>query len=96
MTHLEISPLLAQTIVQLAQVSFLEMAVPPDAAALAAAQEALRDFTIEAFTLFSIGCLVTILRTYARIKAVGVKHLQPDDYLVWIGVVSYPRVYSRP
>lgn len=56
---------------------------------MAAAQEALRKFTIEAWTLFSIGCLVTILRTYARVKAVGFKHLQPDDYLVWVGVVSH-------
>lgn len=68
---------------------------PPDAAAAAAAQEALKNFTIEAFTLFSIACLVTILRTYARVKSVGFKHLQPDDYLVWIGVVSPPAVQPR-
>lgn len=61
---------------------------PPDAAAMAAAQAALREFTIEAWTLFAIGLMITILRTYARVKAVGFRKLQPDDYLAWLGVVS--------
>ncbi len=64
----------------------------PDPAAAAAAAEAaaaaMRQFTIEAWTLLAFGIVVTILRTYARIKAVGVKRLQADDFLVWIGVVS--------
>ncbi|KAI1463532.1 uncharacterized protein F4812DRAFT_242767 [Daldinia caldariorum] len=58
-------------------------------AAAAAAAAAMRQFTIEAWTLLSIGILVTILRTYGRIKAVGLKHLQADDYLAWIGVTFY-------
>ena len=44
------------------------------AAAAAAAQQAaaaaMLQFTIEAWTLLSIGLVVTMLRTYARIKAV--------------------------
>ncbi|GJC83599.1 hypothetical protein ColLi_06437 [Colletotrichum liriopes] len=35
----------------------------------AAAAEASRQFTIEAWTLYGIGVVVTILRTYARAKA---------------------------
>ena len=68
--------------------SFAMSAPPPDPAALAAAQEALKKFSIEAWTLLGVGIIVTILRTYARIKFVGFKNLQPDDYLVWVGVVS--------
>ncbi|KAI1767222.1 hypothetical protein GGR53DRAFT_518623 [Hypoxylon sp. FL1150] len=59
------------------------------AAAAAAAQAALLQFTIEAWTLLAIGICVTILRTYARIKAVGFRRLQGDDYLVWVGATFY-------
>ncbi|KAI1458631.1 hypothetical protein F4805DRAFT_120182 [Annulohypoxylon moriforme] len=63
------------------------------AAAAAAAQQAaaaaMLQFTIEAWTLLSIGLVITMLRTYARIKAVGFKGLQADDYLVWVGAVFY-------
>lgn len=58
------------------------------AAAAATAAAAMRQFTIEAFTLLGFGLVITILRTYSRIKAVGFKHLQADDYLVWVGWVS--------
>lgn len=58
------------------------------AAAQAAAAAAMLQFTIEAWTLLSIGLVVTMLRTYARVKAVGFKGLQADDYLVWVGAVS--------
>ncbi|KAI1371623.1 hypothetical protein F4677DRAFT_305867 [Hypoxylon crocopeplum] len=68
-------------------------AQPPDPAAAAAAAQAaaaaMLQFTIEAWTLLAIGILVTILRTYARIKAVGFRRLQADDYLVWVGVTFY-------
>lgn len=64
---------------------------PPDdpaaAAAAAAAAKAARDFTIESFTLLGVGILVTILRTYSRVRAVGFKRLQLDDYLVWLALV---------
>lgn len=62
-------------------------APPPDPAAIAAAQAAFRQFSIEAFTLLAVGILVTILRTYARIRAVGIKRLEADDYLVWFAAV---------
>lgn len=35
-----------------------------------------------------IGVLTTILRTYARIKAVGIKGLRGDDYIIWLAIVS--------
>lgn len=61
---------------------------PEQQAAAEAAEEAFHDFAIESWTLFSIGLCVTILRTYARIKAVRLSGLSPDDYFVWVGVVS--------
>jgi hypothetical protein len=60
---------------------------PDSPAALAAAALFLRD-VIEIWTLFGLGVLVTLLRTYARVSAVGFKELQLDDYLAWIGIVS--------
>lgn len=45
-------------------------------------------FTIECWTLFSIGVSSTILRTLARANKVGFKCLQADDYLAWVGMVS--------
>ncbi|RYP44625.1 hypothetical protein DL769_011504 [Monosporascus sp. CRB-8-3] len=65
------------------------MAPPPDPAALAAAQEAMKKFSIEAWTLLGIGLLVTIIRTFGRVKALGLKGLQPDDYLVWVGAICH-------
>ncbi|RYO91997.1 hypothetical protein DL764_008200 [Monosporascus ibericus] len=65
------------------------MPPPPDPAALAAAQEAMKRFSIEAWTLLSIGLLVTIVRTFGRIKALGFKGLQPDDFMVWVGATFY-------
>ncbi|KAI6280630.1 hypothetical protein MCOR27_004553, partial [Pyricularia oryzae] len=44
-------------------------AAAAQAAAAAAAAEGFHRFTIELWTLFTIGALTTILRTYARIKA---------------------------
>ncbi|KAF6829305.1 hypothetical protein CMUS01_08225 [Colletotrichum musicola] len=47
------------------------------------------DFTTEAFTLLGVAIAVIFLRTYARIKAVGVKHLQADDYLMLFVACTY-------
>ncbi|KAK1994328.1 hypothetical protein LX36DRAFT_584508 [Colletotrichum falcatum] len=58
------------------------------AAAAAAADAGLR-FTIEAWKLYGIGVFVTILRTYARFKAVGFRDFRADDYLVWLAVLFY-------
>jgi len=60
-----------------------------DAAAQAAAEQALHKFAIESWTLYSIGLSATLLRTYARVKVVGFRNLHTADYLVWVGVLFY-------
>ena len=57
------------------------------AAVAAAIAAALRTFNTELWTLYAFGVLVTILRTYARVKAVGVRDLRADDYIVWLAIV---------
>jgi len=57
------------------------------AAAAAAAEEAFHKFAVESWTLYGIGLFATMLRTYARIRAVGIRNLRPDDYLAWVGMV---------
>ncbi|KAK2779289.1 hypothetical protein CKAH01_11370 [Colletotrichum kahawae] len=47
------------------------------------------DFATEAFALLGVGLGVIALRTYARISAVGVRHLQADDYLMLIVACTY-------
>lgn len=47
------------------------------------------DFATEAFALLGVGLGVIALRTYARISAVGIKHLQADDYLMLLVAVSF-------
>lgn len=59
-----------------------------DAAAAAAAAKAGEKVVIEIWTLYAIAVLVVVLRTYARIVAVGVSKLRADDYLVWVGLVG--------
>ncbi|KAH7382760.1 hypothetical protein DE146DRAFT_669791 [Phaeosphaeria sp. MPI-PUGE-AT-0046c] len=44
---------------------------------------------IELWTLYALGITFTCLRTYARIKAVGISHLQEDDYLIWLAMAIY-------
>ncbi|TRX91150.1 hypothetical protein FHL15_007938 [Xylaria flabelliformis] len=61
----------------------------PDPTAAAAAAAAARAFNIQLFTLYSIGVLVTVLRTYARIKAVGIRNFHGDDILIWIAILFY-------
>lgn len=62
-----------------------------DAAAQAAMAEAmaaaLRKFNTQLWTFYAFGVLVTILRTYSRIKAVGIKEFRPDDYIIWLSIV---------
>jgi hypothetical protein len=60
------------------------------AAAAAAAEAAFREFAIEAWTLLAVAILVTVVRTLARVRAVGWAQLRPDDYLVWVGLVRFP------
>ncbi|OHE92160.1 hypothetical protein CORC01_12563 [Colletotrichum orchidophilum] len=47
------------------------------------------EFSTEAFTLLGVAIAVIFLRTYARINAVGFKHLQADDYLMLLIVITY-------
>ncbi|KAL2128639.1 hypothetical protein VTI74DRAFT_8912 [Chaetomium olivicolor] len=60
-----------------------------EAAAIEAGIAAARAFNITLWTLYAFGVLVTALRTYARVKAVGWKHFEADDYLVWAAVLLY-------
>ncbi|KAL5360110.1 hypothetical protein BJX96DRAFT_174980 [Aspergillus floccosus] len=54
-----------------------------------AAQAALHKSTVESWLLYAVGLSVTVLRTCARVKAVGFRHLQAEDYLVWVGMLFY-------
>lgn len=58
-----------------------------DSAADEAARAALHKPTVEHWTLYAIGVTLTLLRTYARVRAVGFRHLQAEDLLVWVGIV---------
>lgn len=42
---------------------------------------------VELWTLYALGVAFTILRTVARIGAVGIRNLRLDDYLIWMGIV---------
>ncbi|KAK2668477.1 hypothetical protein RAB80_015857 [Fusarium oxysporum f. sp. vasinfectum] len=46
-------------------------------------------FAAEAFTLLSIGILVIGLRTFARIRQVGVRNFEADDYLMLVAIIPY-------
>lgn len=53
---------------------------------------------IEPLVLFLTGVGVIALRTYARVRAVGWKRLQADDYLMFVAIVGlYPgfQVYAQ-
>ncbi|KAF2622925.1 hypothetical protein BU25DRAFT_451779 [Macroventuria anomochaeta] len=45
--------------------------------------------TVELWTLYFFGVLITLLRTYARISAVGYRELRADDYLIWLAILIY-------
>ncbi|KFY48342.1 hypothetical protein V495_01415 [Pseudogymnoascus sp. VKM F-4514 (FW-929)] len=62
------------------------MSDPQAAAAIAAA---VRDFNTELWTLYAFAVLITVLRTYARVKAVGLGDLRADDFLIWIAILLY-------
>ncbi|KAI1191955.1 hypothetical protein F5B17DRAFT_448370 [Nemania serpens] len=63
--------------------------MPMDPTAAKAAANAFQSFVTEDFTLFAVGLVVTITRTFARVKQVGFKGLQGDDYLVWLAMLVY-------
>ncbi|KAJ4128122.1 hypothetical protein NW768_008406 [Fusarium equiseti] len=47
------------------------------------------DFVVEAFTLLSIGILIILLRTYARLRQVGIRNFEADDWLMLFVIVPY-------
>jgi len=47
------------------------------------------DFVAEAFTLLSIGILIISLRTYARLRQVGIRNFEADDWLMLLAIVPY-------
>ncbi|RAL03335.1 uncharacterized protein BO80DRAFT_350386 [Aspergillus ibericus CBS 121593] len=51
--------------------------------------EAASKSTVQLWTLYSIGCAVTLLRTYSQCKDLGWRRLRLDDYLVWVGLLFY-------
>jgi hypothetical protein len=57
------------------------------AAMAAAMAAAVRTFNTELWTFYAFGVLVTILRTYARVKAVGIRDLRADDFIMWFAIV---------
>ncbi|KFY93173.1 hypothetical protein V500_03873 [Pseudogymnoascus sp. VKM F-4518 (FW-2643)] len=60
-----------------------------DSQAAAAIAAAVRDFNTELWTLYAFGVAITVLRTYARAKAVGFRDLQADDFLIWLAILLY-------
>ncbi|KAH7308964.1 hypothetical protein B0I35DRAFT_359934 [Stachybotrys elegans] len=60
----------------------MEPPPPPDA-------EQGRQLVIETWTLLGIVTVVTVLRTVSRIRSVGLKSLQADDYLVWLSLICF-------
>ncbi|CAJ2506143.1 Uu.00g002730.m01.CDS01 [Anthostomella pinea] len=61
----------------------------PDLAGDPMAAAGARSFTIQLWTQYAVGVLVTILRTYARVKAVGIINIHGDDVLIWVAVLFY-------
>jgi hypothetical protein len=55
------------------------------AAAIAAAVAA---FNTELWTLWTFGVLITCLRTFARLKAVGIREFRADDFIIWFAIVG--------
>ncbi|KAJ5684725.1 uncharacterized protein N7477_001070 [Penicillium maclennaniae] len=54
-----------------------------------AASDAAYKTAVELWTLYSIGVSITLLRTYARCRAVGWRNLRLDDLFIWIGIIFY-------
>ncbi|TGJ85436.1 hypothetical protein E0Z10_g3300 [Xylaria hypoxylon] len=61
----------------------------PVVAAAVDSMAAVRVFHIQLWTLYAVGVLVTVLRTYARVKAVGIRNLRADDLFIWIAILFY-------
>ena len=48
----------------------------------------------EVWSLFSLAVVFTALRIYARVKVVGIKGLQAEDYLASVAMVSSTSRFS--
>ncbi|PYH32041.1 uncharacterized protein BO87DRAFT_339704 [Aspergillus neoniger CBS 115656] len=53
------------------------------------ASEAAHNSNVQLWTLYGIGCVVTLLRTYSQCKDLGWRRLRHDDYLIWVAIVFY-------
>jgi hypothetical protein len=53
------------------------------------APPSVKSFLIEGFTLVGIALFVVCLRTYVRVRLVGLRYLQADDYLMMIAIVIF-------
>lgn len=56
---------------------------------------ALEDFRGEMWSLFGLAAAFTSLRLFARIRAVGFRDLQLDDYLTFVAMVRFPHGSCR-
>ncbi|GAW22034.1 hypothetical protein ANO14919_115690 [Xylariales sp. No.14919] len=61
----------------------------PTVEAAAASVAAGRGSIVQLWAFYSVAVFVTILRTYARVKAVGIRNLSADDLFVWIAILFY-------
>lgn len=52
------------------------------------ASEAAYNSNVQLWTLYGIGCVVTLLRTYSQCKDLGWRRLRLDDYLIWVAIVG--------
>jgi len=50
----------------------------------------------ESFTLLSLIVVIVALRTFVRVRNVGFRGLQLDDYLMPVAAVSQPTLTSTP
>ncbi|PYH69397.1 uncharacterized protein BO88DRAFT_387446 [Aspergillus vadensis CBS 113365] len=53
------------------------------------ASEAAYNSNVQLWTLYGIGCVVTLLRTYSQCKDLGWRRLRLDDILIWVAIVFY-------
>lgn len=52
------------------------------------ASKAAYNSNVQLWTLYGIGCVVTLLRTYSQCKDLGWRRLRLDDYLIWVAIVG--------
>ncbi|CAK38024.1 uncharacterized protein An03g00470 [Aspergillus niger] len=53
------------------------------------ASKAAYNSNVQLWTLYAIGCAVTLLRTYSQCKDLGWRRLRLDDYLIWVAILFY-------